>query len=82
MSNSGTGKVDSPLGTSEVTRARNRLALERRERFAAKHPEIDIQARRENGGRLAFYVTAPDLAIAWFDATCMMDELESRYPDE
>jgi hypothetical protein len=79
MSNSGTGKVE-PLPTPEVARARRRLALDRRERFTVKHPEIDIRAKRETGGRLAFYVTEPGLEVAWLDATAMMDDLEKRYP--
>jgi hypothetical protein len=72
----------SPLLTPEVARARSSLAAERRNRFAAKHPDIKFSQRRE-GVRLLFEVSEPDLA-AWatHDAEAMMDDLEARYPYE
>jgi hypothetical protein len=81
MSNSGISVVTAPLLTPEAVRATMTLTLQRRERFAARHPEIDIRAKRE-GGRLVFYVTEANSAVTWFDATAMMDDLEARYPDE
>jgi hypothetical protein len=28
-----------------------------------------------------FYVTEADSTVAWLDATAMLDDLESRYPE-
>ncbi|MGH3250794.1 MAG: hypothetical protein ACRDOI_31950 [Trebonia sp.] len=56
-------------------------ALERRERFARKHPEVKITGRFEAGRRL-FEVSEPGRpAAAYEDAGTMMDDLEKRYPD-
>jgi hypothetical protein len=77
MSNSGIGRTANPQLAAEAQRARNLAALDRRERFAKEHPEISIRAKREQGGRLVFYVSARDYEIAWLDATAMMDYLEN-----
>ena len=69
-----------PLLTAEAARAVSLLALQRRERFAVRHPEIDIRAKRERG-RLAFYVTEAGTVVAWLDTNAMMDDLEARYPE-
>jgi len=79
MPNSGIA-AETPLLTPEAARAANLLALERRERFSARHPEIDIRAKRERG-RLAFYVTEADTVVAWLHPAAMMDDLEARYPE-
>jgi hypothetical protein len=77
---SGPGFAWRPLHTPEVDRARRATALQRRERFERKHPEIPITTRREHG-RLLFEVSAPDsAAVACEDADAMMDDLEARYP--
>jgi hypothetical protein len=80
MPNSGISVVTAPLLTPEAARTAVTLALQRRERFAARHPEIDIRAKRERG-RLVFYVTEAGSAVAWLDATAMLDDLEARYPE-
>jgi hypothetical protein len=80
MPNSGIEQATAPLLTPEAARTAMTLALQRRERLAARHPEIGIRARRERG-RLVFYVTEADSAVAWLDATAMLDDLESRYPE-
>jgi hypothetical protein len=78
---SGPGFGWRPLHTPEVDRARRVTALERRERFAARHPEITIATRRD-GGRLLFEVSEPSRpARAIHDANAMMDDLEDRYPE-
>lgn len=76
---------------SEEDRARRATALERREKFERRHPEIKIATRRD-GGRLLFEVSEPvpegpdgepvpgDPARAYDNATAMMDDLERRYP--
>lgn len=79
MPNSGIA-AETPLLTPEAARAASLLALERRERFAARCPEIVISAKRE-GVRLVFGVTAADYAVTWLDPTAMMDDLEARYPE-
>jgi hypothetical protein len=80
MSNSAADPITAQCLQSEDARRKNSIALERRLRFEAKHPEVDIRAKRENGGRLAFYVTEPgSIEVAWLDATAMMDDLEPRY---
>jgi hypothetical protein len=80
MPNSGIEQATAPLLTPEAARTAMALALKRRERFAARHPEVDIRARRERG-RLIFYVTEANTAVAWLDAFAMLDDLESRYPE-
>jgi hypothetical protein len=79
MSNSGIA-AETPLLTPEAARTASLLALQRRERFAARRPEIVIRAKRVDG-RLVFDVTAADYAVTWLDATAMMDDLEARYPE-
>jgi hypothetical protein len=54
------------------------LALERREKFAKRHPEIDIRAQRE-GPRMVYYVKAPSSQVCWLDPFAMMDDLEAEY---
>lgn len=72
----------SALLTPEAARTARRRAANRRERFAAKHPEIGFSARLEDG-RLLFEVSEPGRA-AWAtsEADAMIDDLEARYPDE
>lgn len=71
---------DSVLLTLEAARTSMRLATGRRERFAARHPEITFSSRRD-GGRLLFEVSEPgQSAWATHDADAMMDDLEARYP--
>jgi hypothetical protein len=54
--------------------------VERRERFAREHPEIQLTTRRD-GSRLLFEVSEPDRAAAAYDdADTMMNDLEARYP--
>jgi hypothetical protein len=78
---SGPGFAWRPLHTPEVDRARRVTALERRERFAARHPEITISTRRD-GRRLLFEVSEPTRpAWATHDADAMLDDLEDRYPE-
>jgi hypothetical protein len=58
-------------------------ALQRRETFERRHPEIDIRAARVNG-RMQFHVREPgrDKPSVWADASQMMDDLEKRYPSQ
>jgi hypothetical protein len=79
--NSGIAASVKPWLIKEAARARNVLVLERRERFAERHPEIDIRAERVRE-RMVFYIKGPRDQICWFDAFAMMDDLESRYPDD
>jgi hypothetical protein len=55
--------------------------LQRRERFATRHPGIEIRARREDG-QMRFYVSEPGHSepAMWTDPAKMMDALEARYP--
>ena len=79
MPNSGNPRLEPQhASATDVTRV---PALERRERFARKHPEIDIRAKRENGSML-FHVTEPGRPgpAIWTDASEMLDDLEKRYP--
>jgi hypothetical protein len=65
-----------------VTKPKTKLpALERRERFERRHPEIDIRAKREDG-QMRIYVREPGRTepTVWADAGEMMDDLEKRYP--
>jgi hypothetical protein len=77
MTNSGI--EPQPASASHET---NLPVLERRERFARKHPGIDIRARREDG-RMKFFVSEPGRPkpTVWTDAGEMMDDLEKRYPE-
>jgi hypothetical protein len=79
--NSGIAASVKPWLISEAARSRNVLALEWRERFAKRHPEIGIRAERVRE-RMVFYVKGPRDQICWFDAFAMMDDLEARYPDD
>ena len=77
---------------SEEDRVRRGTALDRREKFERRHPEIRITTRRE-GGRLVFEVSEPvpegpdgepvpgDPARAYDDADVMLNDLEARYPE-
>jgi hypothetical protein len=57
-------------------------AAARRNNFTVRHPEVPITARRE-GGRIVFEVTEPGRPAAAYDnADAMMDDLESRYPQQ
>jgi hypothetical protein len=79
MSNSGNPRLEPQhASATDVTRV---PTLERRERFARKHPEIDIRARSENG-RMRFRVLEPGRPgpTIWTDASEMLDDLEKRYP--
>jgi hypothetical protein len=80
MPHAGIEQATAPLLTPAAARTAMTLALQRRERFAARHPEIGIRARRERG-RLVFYVTEANTAVAWLDVAAMLDDLESRYPE-
>ena len=80
MANSGFGTAPMPKREDDHAPSTPK-ALERRETFARKHPEIDIRAKRENG-RMQFHVREPgaDKPAVWADASKMMDDLEKRYP--
>jgi len=75
MDTSATGDTRALL-QSERVRTRNLQILERRARFEASHPGIDIKAKREPGGPLTFYVRADDVQVCWLNASAMMDDLE------
>jgi hypothetical protein len=77
--NSGLGGPSLPRRADDPA-PRTPSALDRRERFADRHPEIPITTRREGVG-LVFEVTEPGKAAAvYHDADAMMDDLEARYP--
>ena len=78
MANSEADTVKTSLARREIAE-RNRGVLERRISFESRHPEIDIRAKRENGGPLAFYVTEEESLVCWLDGLAMMTELEQRY---
>ncbi len=75
----------------EADRSTRTSALQRREQFERKHPEIKITTRRE-GSRLVFEVSSlategpdgepvpGDPARAYDDADVMLDDLERRHP--
>lgn len=79
MPNSGFGGAPLPARNDDHT-PRTPSALQRRETFARRHPEIDIRARRVNG-QMRFFVRESNLdpPAEWVDANAMMDDLEARY---
>jgi hypothetical protein len=80
MANSGPGRTPPLPARQDDHPPRTPSALERRERFARKHPGIPVTTRRE-GRRLLFDVTEPGGTVtAYKNAGTMMDDLEARYP--